>query len=135
MTPIPDSHRDLLTSGVTVALTTLMPDGHPQCTPVWCDYDGVHILVNAGIGRQKDHNIRRDRRVNILAIDPANPYRYLEVRGVVEVITEEDAEESMSALALKYTGQPKRYGQGAPPHEVEARVVYKIRPEHVRANG
>jgi PPOX class probable F420-dependent enzyme len=132
---IPDSHTDLLTEPVTVAFTTLMPDGMPQVTPVWVDYDGTHILVNAGIGRQKDRNVRRDARVNILAMDPTNPYRYLEVRGVVAEITEDGAEESMNALSLKYRGIPKRYGDGAPPREVERRVVYKIRPLKVVAHG
>ena len=34
-------------------LATLMPDGSPQVTPVWVDYDGTHILVNTAEGRQK----------------------------------------------------------------------------------
>jgi len=28
------------------ALTTLMPDGQPQTTAVWCNFDGKHVLVN-----------------------------------------------------------------------------------------
>lgn len=132
---IPDSHLDLLMESVTVALVTMMPDGQPQCTPVWCDYDGTHILVNAGIGRQKDRNIRRNPKVTVLAIDPANSYRFLEVRGVVDEITEDGAEDNMNALSLQYRGIPKRYGDGAPPKEVEARVIYKIRPVRVIARG
>ncbi len=130
---IPDSHLDLLTEPVTVALVTMMPNGYPQCTPVWCDYDGTHIIVNAGIGRQKDHNIRRNPKVTILAVDPQNSFRYLEVRGIVEEITEDGAEDNMNALSLQYTGRSKRYGQGAPPREVEARVIYRIRPVTVNA--
>lgn len=130
---IPDSHLDLLTEPVTVALVTLMPDGQPQATPVWWDYDGTHIIVNAGVGRQKDKNIRRNPQVTLLAVDPQNAYRYLEVRGVVEEITEEGAEDNMNALSLKYRGIPKRYGDGAPPREVEARVIYKIKPVTVNA--
>lgn len=132
---IPDSHLDLLMESVTVALVTMMPDGQPQCTPVWCDYDGTHILVNAGIGRQKDRNIRRNPKVTVLAVDPANSYRFLEVRGVVDEITEDGAEDNMNALSLQYRGIPKRYGDGAPPKEVEARVIYKIRPVRVIARG
>ena len=28
------------------SLATVMPDGRPQVTPVWVDYDGTHVLVN-----------------------------------------------------------------------------------------
>ena len=135
MTTIPDSHTDLLTEPVTVSFVTMMPDGQPQCTPVWCDYDGTHILVNAGIGRQKDRNIRRNPKVTVLAIDPQDSYRFLEVRGVVDEITEEGAEDNMNNLSLQYRGVPKRYGDGAPPREVERRVVYKIKPVRVIARG
>ena len=131
---IPASHRHLLTDPVTVALVTMMPDGQPQCTPVWCDYDGTYILVNAGVGRQKDRNIRRNPRVTIMAVDPQDSFRYLEVRGVVDVITEDGAEDNMNALSLSYTGKSKLYGKGAPPREVEARVIYKIRPVQVNAH-
>jgi PPOX class probable F420-dependent enzyme len=130
---IPDSHRDLLTEPVTVALVTMMPNGHPQCTPVWCDYDGTHILVNAAIGRQKDRNIRRDPRVTVLAIDPEDPFRYLEVRGVVEEILIDETGDNMNGLALQYTGKPKRYGIEAPPREVDTRVIYRIKPLRVLA--
>jgi len=32
--PLPESHRDLLDGDDCVALTTIMPDGQPQLTPV-----------------------------------------------------------------------------------------------------
>ncbi len=36
-TPIPESHRDLFDKKAFAHLGTLMPDGSPQVTPVWCD--------------------------------------------------------------------------------------------------
>jgi PPOX class probable F420-dependent enzyme len=135
MDHIPDSHLDLLTNAVTVALVTIMPNGHPQCTPVWCDYDGTHIIVNAAIGRQKDRNMRRDPRVTIMAVDPQNSYRYLEVRGIVEDILIDETGDNMNGLALKYTGKPKRYGIEAPPREVDTRVIYRIKPLRVVARN
>jgi PPOX class probable F420-dependent enzyme len=112
-----------------------MPNGHPQCTPVWCDYDGTHIIVNAAIGRQKDRNMRRDPRVTIMAVDPQNSYRYLEVRGIVEDILIDETGDNMNGLALKYTGKPKRYGIEAPPREVDTRVIYRIKPLRVVARN
>jgi PPOX class probable F420-dependent enzyme len=130
---IPESHLDLLTEPITVALVTMMPDGHPQCHPVWCDYDGTYIRVNAGSGRQKGRNMHRDPRVTVLAVDPQDSFRYLEVRGIVEDIVIDETGNHMNALSLQYTGKPKRYGIEAPPREVDTRIIYKIRPTRVIA--
>lgn len=108
-----------------------MPDGSPQVTPVWFDYDGQHILVNSAKGRVKDKNMRRDPRVSLAILDPENPYRYLQIRGRVVNITEKGASEYIDKLARKYLGQPK-YPYGQPG---EVRVLYTIEPEQVNAMG
>jgi len=73
--PIPDDYRDLFEKPVTVSLATLLPDGHPQVTPVWCDFDGEHIRVNTAKGRQKYRDMTARPRVTVLAVDPENHYR------------------------------------------------------------
>lgn len=128
---IPETHRDLLEGPIIVALATLMPDGFPQVTPVWCSYDGTHIIVNATADRQKHKNMVERPQVSIMAYDPQDQFRYLEVRGIVEEITAEGGGESMNELALLYTGKTKRYGIEAPPQEVSERLLYKIKPTHV----
>lgn len=132
---IPESHQNLLQAPVFVTLATIMPDGHPQATIVWCDYDGTNILINTAQGRQKDINMRRNPKVAVLAMDPDNPYRYLEVRGTVEEITEEGALEHINQLAKAYVGAPSYYGHAAPAEQQqrETRLLLKIRPEHVNA--
>jgi hypothetical protein len=40
---IPDNLKNLLEEPIVVGLVTIMPDGHPQATPVWCSYDDEHI--------------------------------------------------------------------------------------------
>ena len=129
---IPDSHKDLLERPIIVSFGTIMPDGQIQITPVWCSYDGTHIIVNATAGRQKHRNIVARPQVTLMAFDPLNQFRYIEVRGIVEEITAEGGGESMNALALQYTGKPKRYGIEAPPREVDERLLYKIKPTKVR---
>jgi PPOX class probable F420-dependent enzyme len=124
---IPENFRDLFTKRAFGNLATLMPDGRPQVTPVWCDFDGMHVLVNSAKGRQKDRNMRRDARVAIALADPDNPYRYLEIRGRVAEITEgQRADEHIDRMAKKYLGLDK-YPYRQPG---EVRVLYKIRPEH-----
>ena len=53
---IPNAHRDLLDGPIIVALATRMPNGQAQVTPVWCSYDGRHVIVNATENRQKHKN-------------------------------------------------------------------------------
>jgi PPOX class probable F420-dependent enzyme len=128
---IPEKYRDLLTGKKAfAALGTLMPDGTPQVTPVWFDFDGSNLIFNSARGRQKDLNVRRDPRVSMTIIDPENPYRYVEVRGRVTDITQEGARESINKLAKKYMGKDVYPG---PPDEV--RVIYKVKPEKVHGMG
>jgi PPOX class probable F420-dependent enzyme len=129
--PIPEKYRDLFTKQSFAHLGTLMPDGSPQVTPVWCDYDGSHIRINTAKGRVKDKNMRRNKKVALSIVDPDNPYRHLSVRGQVEEITEQGADAHIDALAKKYLGKDK-YPFRQPG---EVRVIYKIRPEKVSAMG
>jgi PPOX class probable F420-dependent enzyme len=108
-----------------------MKDGSPQVTPVWFNTDGTHILVNSAQGRAKDKNMRARSQVALAIADPRNPYRYLQIRGRVVVITEEGANGHIDTLAGKYTGVAKY--QWHSPGQV--RVTYKILPEHVSAMG
>ena len=133
---IPDSHRALLDGPVFVTLSTVMPDGQPQSSVIWCNYDGTHIWVNSAAGRQKDRNMRERPMATILAIDPEDPYRYLEVRASVDEITEEGAVDHIDALARLYEGVESYYG-GVSPAEAagqETRVIYKLRPTRVVAH-
>ncbi len=133
--PIPDTHRDLLDGPVVVALITVMPDGQPQATPVWCNTDGDYILVNTARGRQKDRNMSRNPKVTLLAIDPKNPFRWIEVRGQVVEIAEEGAVEHINALSKLYTGNPDYYSFNPAARGKETRVIYRIEPLKVVAFG
>jgi len=112
-------------------LATVMPDGSPQVTPVWVDFDGEYILVNTVEGRQKPRNIRRDPRVAISVTREGNPFAFAQVRGRVVEITSEGAEEHIDRLAKKYLGRDK-YPLRQPG---EQRVIFKIVPEHVSSMG
>jgi PPOX class probable F420-dependent enzyme len=128
---VPEKYRDLFQKRAFANLGTLMPDGSPQVTPVWVDFDGEHVIFNSAKGRQKDRNVRRDPRVALTLMDPDNPYRYLEIRGRVAEITEDGAAEHIHKLAKKYLGVDK-YPYAQPG---EVRVLYKVRPEHTTVMG
>jgi PPOX class probable F420-dependent enzyme len=130
---IPDTHKDLLERPIVISFVTIMPNGQPQATPTWVDFDGIYVYINSAKGRQKDKNVHQNPNVTILSIDPAEPYHWLEVRGVVEEITEIGAVDLIDKLARKYTKHSKYYGGSAPAERAhqETRITYKIRPTHV----
>jgi PPOX class probable F420-dependent enzyme len=101
-----------------------MPDGSPQNTPVWFDHDGKHILINTNEGRVKDRNMKERPHVAMVIQDPADPHRYLQVRGKVVSYTREGADEHIDMLSRRYRGKPWAYQPG------QKRIIFKIRPDH-----
>lgn len=135
---IPASMLDLVECPPVAALTTIMRDGYPQTSVVWCDVDddGRHIRVNTMRGFAKARNMARDPRVTLLCYDPRQPLRYLEIRGTVVEMTEEGAMAHLDALASKYLGRPIRYfGECIPARfaETEIPVLCRIRADRVVA--
>ena len=128
---VPENFKDLFAKKAFAHLGTVMPDGSPQVTPVWCDFDGTHIRVNSAKGRVKDKNMRRNPRVALALQDPDNPYRYLQIRGQVVEINEQGADDHIDSLAKKYLGKDK-YPNRRPG---ETRVTYTIRPEKAFTMG
>lgn len=127
---LPETHLDLLDNPVVVMLATVMPDGGPQVTPVWCSREGNQIWVNSAKGRQKDRNLRERPLATIAVTDPQDPYRWLEVRGkVVEVVEGTAAHNHIEQLSQAYFGRPYPYSS---PNE--QRVIYKIEPLRVNAH-
>ena len=127
MNQIPDQYLDLFERPVSVSLATLLSGGTPQVQPVWCSFDGTHVLVNTEKGRQKYRNLSRRRRATILAVDPANDSRWVEIRGEVVEETEQGADEHIDALARRYLGVDK-YPWNQPG---DVRVIFRIAPRRV----
>lgn len=128
---IPEKYLDLFQKKAFGNLGTIMPDGSPQVTPVWIDYDGKFVRFNSALGRVKDKNIRRDPRVSISIVDPDNPYRHMDIRGKVVEVTQNGADDHINRLSQKYLGNPV-YPYRQPG---EVRVVYKVEPEKVGTMG
>lgn len=132
MATIPDKYFDLLTEKKAFAnLATIMPDGSPQVTPVWFDFEGGRLRVNTAKGRVKARNMREGSPVALAIMDPDQPYRYLQIRGRVARVVEQGADRHIDSLAKKYLGQDK-YPFGQPG---EVRVTYEIEPRAVSAMG
>ena len=122
--PIPSQFLDLFQKKAFASLATVMPDGTPQVTPVWVDYDGERVIVNSARGRRKDRNMKVGVSVALSIMDPDNAYRHLQVRGRVSEVTEQGADAHIDRMAKKYLGKDK-YPFRQPG---EVRVLYKITP-------
>ena len=127
---IPDTHRDLLQEPVHGVLTTMMPDGTPQSSIVWVDYDGEYVLINTTLERQKGQNMRANPKVGILVIDPKDSSRWVEVRGIVAEMTTAGAEAHADKLTQRYTAKRHFYGDIYPVEQKqkEMRVIVRIEP-------
>jgi len=131
MASIPESFHDLFKAKTFAHVVTLFPDGTPQVTPTWIDYDEVtdHVLVNTERHRQKTKNVEQNPAIALSMLDPEDPYRYLSVTGEVEEITTEGAREHIDVLSHRYFG--REYTT-----EIQSeRVLLRIRPDRVMHSG
>ena len=125
---IPEGWRGLLGDGARAMafLATTMADGSPQVTPLWFDIEGEVIRVNTARGRTKERNMAARPRVALAIVDPADPYRYIQIRGTVVELRERGALEHIRRLNRKYKGT-----DDFPVPAGQVRVMALIRPEHV----
>ncbi len=128
---IPSSHADLLESDALAHVATIGPDGAPQNNPVWFGWDGTHVLFSQTTGRQKYRNLKASPKVALSIVDPANPYRYLEIRGEVDEIVDDEGNAFINSMAKKYIDQDTY-----PWHQPgDHRVIVKVHPGHTTSMG
>ncbi|MCP2164129.1 PPOX class F420-dependent oxidoreductase [Goodfellowiella coeruleoviolacea] len=126
MSVLPEDREGILTKRAFAHVATIGPNGEPQSSPVWIDWDGEFLKFSQTTGRQKYRNLKRDNRIAISVHDPDEPHRYLEVRGRVDRI-EDDADNAfINKMTKKYLNEDV-YPWAQPG---EHRVVVHVRPEH-----
>jgi PPOX class probable F420-dependent enzyme len=128
---IPEKYLDLLESTALASVATIGPNGAPQVNPVWFGWDGTHLRFSQTKVRQKFQNVQREPRIAVSIVDPANPFRYLEIRGHVVAIEEDPDLAFINSMAKKYMGQDT-YPWHQPGDE---RVVIVIAPDRTTHMG
>ena len=118
----------LLTEPNFGTVATVNPDGSPQLSVVWVDWDGEHVLFNTAAGRVKPRNLERDPRTCLLITERQDGYRWVAVSGTASMTTE-GAGEHIEKLARKYTGKDWE------PKPGEERLLVRVVPERVSAYG
>jgi PPOX class probable F420-dependent enzyme len=125
----PETHIDLLERPIFAHLATVRPDGAPQVNPMWFLWDAAHGVIKLTHTKER-HNFRyiqREPRVALSIADPDDPYRYLQVRGVVENIEDDPTGRFYQTLQHRYRGTISE----VPDRDV--RVILTVRPTAFRA--
>jgi PPOX class probable F420-dependent enzyme len=137
---LPERLLKLLDEPVTAAMSCVNGNGTIHTSPMWVGRDQAEILLNSVRGRQKGRNLRVRRHVSLLFMDPADPYHWMAIQGVVVKIVDEDdpihgnmATESINAMSQSYLGKstyPLRDPAGG-----EVRSLYRVRPNRAQVFG
>ena len=91
------------------------------------DEDGGEVRLNTTLERQSGRNLRRDPRLSLLAVDPADTGRYVQLRGDAELALD-GATDHLDRLTRAYTSHPSYYGHVFPRKRAtaETRVIVCI---------
>jgi PPOX class probable F420-dependent enzyme len=122
-TTLPESHRDLLERPLFAHLATVRPDGSPQSSVMWFDWDGSRLRFTHTKSRQKFANLEHEPRVAVSVLDPDDGYRFIEVRGTVSKIEDDDETASF------YKSLQHRYGMDYEVTDADVRVIITVEPQ------
>jgi PPOX class probable F420-dependent enzyme len=130
MTTFPESHQDLLNVEVAT-LATIGPDGYPQVSALWFLFDDDGTLkLSLNSTRQKVKNLQAHPECTLFLLDPANPYRTMEVRARAEIMPDENYTFARK-LGAKYGGADLSNND----RPGETRMVVTLQPIKVNTWG
>jgi PPOX class probable F420-dependent enzyme len=109
-------------------VATVGPDGRPQVSAVWFLNDDGTVKVSLNVARQKTKNLTANPAVTVFILDPANPARYLEIRGDATLEPDDDYAFA-DRLGAKYGGADLRAMDGPDGR----RVVVSVDPVRINA--
>jgi PPOX class probable F420-dependent enzyme len=125
----PDSHVALLDAAGVAVLSTVAPSSLIQSTAVWYLREGDVLRFSFSDARKKLRNLQVDPRATALIVDPASPFRTIEVRGRVTIAKDEDRA-FVGRVGAKYGTDMSQYDQPG-----DTRYVVTLQPERVTTFG
>ena len=125
----PQTHVDLLERPLFAHLATVRPDGSPQVNPMWFLWDGQQGVFKLTHTKERYNYryVQRDPRVALSITDPDDPYRYLQVRGIVDSIEDDPTGGFFQVLSRRYRGT------AGPVPDRDVRVILTVRPTGFKA--
>lgn len=118
MASIPEHLADLIENPNYGVLGTIRPDNTVQNSPMWFLREGDTLRFTHTTKRAKYRNLQQNPSMSFCVIDPANPYRFVEVRGHLAEVIDDPTGAFYVTLGKRY-GNP---GQTPPPDSAD-RVV------------
>src|ERR1700753_2045267 len=100
----PADSRDLLERPLYGHLATVRQDGTVQVEPMWFEFDGEFIQFTHTSKRQKYRNLMTNPSPALSVNDPDQPYRFLEVRGVLAHVDPDPEGAFYRQLSRRYGG-------------------------------
>jgi len=126
MSMLSDAQAQLFLDPNFAVVAAVRPDGSPQTSVVWIDWDGEDAIFTTLRRRAKGRHLERDPRVNITVFDMNDPYRYVEIDGTA-ALEDEGAAEHIHKMSHKY--------RGVDYPEPDGRVLVRVRPTRVHSMG
>jgi PPOX class probable F420-dependent enzyme len=120
----PPTHIDLLERPLFAHMATVRADGAPQVNPMWFLWEPDQQVIKLTHTKTR-HNyryIQSQPRVALSITDPDDPYRYLQVRGVVEKVEDDPTGTFYQTLQQRYRGYKREV------LDRDVRVVLTLRP-------
>ena len=127
---IPPTHADLIKQPLIGHLATVRPDGCPQSSPVWFEWDGELFRLSQNRGAQKLRNLEAHPHASLSVLDPEDPYRHVEIRLALEAIEDDPDCAFVDSLAQRYLGRAH-----APFHLGDQPMVVVLRPTGFSSMG
>ena len=98
--------EEFLQRPLVVSFTTIRPDGSPQVTPIWYEYDAGKFYCCVGADSVKARNIRTDSRVTLCIATHDEPYKYVIAEGTCDIV-EHDVTARFLSIATRYYGKER----------------------------
>lgn len=116
-----------------MVIGTIGKTGIPQLTIVWFAHENGLFKISITKERIKYRNIIRNPLVGCLIYDRNNPYRYLQIRGMVTNI-EEDPNYIFGDFLCERYGRDENYRHD-PVRKKEGRIIVSIKPQGLYSKG
>jgi PPOX class probable F420-dependent enzyme len=129
---IPKEFRDLFDRPVVAMLATSGAAGQVAVSPIWFELLGDDRVRFSSLAKTlKSRHVHENPRVALCVLDPADAYRFVELRGAVTEVTTDGAHEHLDAMAKRYWEMP-----AYPDHDYASnRFLMTMRVDHVATSS
>lgn len=104
--PLPADVAQFLARPNYATMSTVRRDGAPVSVPTWYRFENGRIAVNMEAARKRLGHLRRDPRVSLSAMDPADWITHVSVQGSVVSLDDDTDLADIDRIATHYTGRP-----------------------------